>query len=109
MDGFPGLTGVTYTSVAAGGATGNTAAGNGAIADVVNLPVGGSITYTATGTVATGTGAAALTNTATVEVVDDLNPGDNTAFIDDVVINVSQATFGKAVDPADGLTLGSDW
>jgi uncharacterized repeat protein (TIGR01451 family) len=63
---FPAnLTNVTFTSVASGGATGNTPAGAGNINDTVDLPVGSSITYTVSGTVspsATGT----LSNTATV-------------------------------------------
>ena len=46
-DSFPtGLT-CTYTSVAAGGATGNTAAGAGDIADTLSMPSGSSVTYTA--------------------------------------------------------------
>jgi autotransporter-associated beta strand protein len=75
------LSGVTYTSVATGGATGNTAAGSGNINDTVNLPVGGAITYTVTGTLsptATGT----LSNTATVTVPandTDLNPANNSS------------------------------
>lgn len=38
----------TYTSVAGGGASGNTSAGSGDIADTVSMPVDGSVTYTAT-------------------------------------------------------------
>ena len=64
-DTFPAaLTGVTWTCVGAGGGT-CTAAGSGNINDLVNLPVGGSVTYTVNATVAaaaTGT----LVNTATV-------------------------------------------
>lgn len=77
----PELTGVTYTSIPAGGATGNTAVGSGNINDVVTLPPGSSITYTATGTLspsATGT----LSNTATVTAPGGLNdpdPANNSA------------------------------
>ena len=50
-DTFPAaLTGVTFTSTASGGATGN-ANGSGPIADTVTLPPGGSVTYAVTGTV----------------------------------------------------------
>lgn len=52
-----GLTGVTWTCVAAGGAT-CTASGSDAINDTVNLPVGGSLVYTVSaivGNVAEGT------------------------------------------------------
>src|SRR5262249_59503400 len=49
-DPFPAaLTGVSYTSTAAGGATGNTRSGSGDIHDTVNMPTGSTITYTATG------------------------------------------------------------
>src|SRR5205085_1508126 len=65
-DTFPAtLSGVTFTSTATGGATGNTASGTGNLNDTVDLPVGATITYTVTGTLsaaATGT----LSNTAAV-------------------------------------------
>jgi uncharacterized repeat protein (TIGR01451 family) len=81
-DMFPSiLTGVTYTSVAAGGATGNTAAGSGNINDTVNMPAGSSITYTATGTIDPGA-TCVLSNTATVTApggVTDPNGGNNSA------------------------------
>jgi uncharacterized delta-60 repeat protein/uncharacterized repeat protein (TIGR01451 family) len=55
VDLFPAeLLGVTYTSVAAGGATGNTAAGAGALADVLTLPAGSWVVYTVTGALAAG-------------------------------------------------------
>ena len=60
----PTLTSVTWTCVGAGGGT-CTAAGSGSFSDLVNIPVGGSVTYTVNATVApnaTGT----LVNTATV-------------------------------------------
>ncbi|MCI0489543.1 MAG: HYR domain-containing protein [Blastocatellia bacterium] len=81
-DTFPAaLTGVTFTSAAMGGATGNTASGAGNINDTVNMPVGSSITYTVMATIdpaATGT----LSNTATVTVpagVSDPVPANNSA------------------------------
>ena len=75
------LSGVTFTTVAAGGATGFTASGSGSINDTVNIPSGGSITYTVSGTVissATGT----LSNTATVTATGtftDTNAANNSA------------------------------
>jgi uncharacterized repeat protein (TIGR01451 family) len=66
-DTFPGLTGVTFTAVAAGGATGFTASGTTQLFDVLNLPAGSSVTYTVSGTV-TGTAGGTLTNTATLTV-----------------------------------------
>ena len=65
-DMFPaGITSTSTTSVAAGGATGNTAAFVGNISDTVTIPVSGSITYTVvaqTDPAATGS----LANTVTV-------------------------------------------
>ncbi|MCI0379621.1 MAG: DUF11 domain-containing protein [Gemmataceae bacterium] len=99
---FPAaLSGVTFTSVAVGGATGNSAAGSGNILDTVNLPVGSSITYTATGTIdvsATGT----LSNTATVTppvVVTDLNPANNSATDDTVLITPADIQVSKTDSP----------
>src|SRR6185369_13900154 len=64
VDTFPAILTCTWTCVGAGGGT-CTASGTGNINDTVNLPSGGSVTYTATCAVnasATGT----LSNTATV-------------------------------------------
>jgi fibronectin-binding autotransporter adhesin len=75
------LTGVTYTAVQTGGATGFTASGTGNINDTVNMPSGSTITYTVTGHInpsATGT----LDNTATVTAQADQpdpNLANNTA------------------------------
>ena len=65
-------------------ATGNTVAGTGNINNTVTLPVGGSITYTLTGT----TGSAAtglLSNTATITATGtttDANTQNNTVTVD---------------------------
>ncbi|HSN57354.1 MAG TPA: S8 family serine peptidase, partial [Candidatus Sulfomarinibacteraceae bacterium] len=81
VDAFPAeLTGVTWTCAAAGGAS-CTAAGSGDIGDTVDLPVGGTATYTAVATVAPGA-TGTLSNTATVNPpagVTDPDPGDNSA------------------------------
>ena len=75
------ITSDTFTAVGSGGASGFTASGSGNINDTVNLPVGGTITYTLHANIAssaTGT----LVNTATVTAptgVTDPNPGNNTA------------------------------
>jgi uncharacterized repeat protein (TIGR01451 family) len=77
----PACTSVSYTSVAAGGASGNTASAFGNIRDAaLSLPVGSSVTYTAACTIgqaATGS----LANTATVSsaVASDPSPGNNSA------------------------------
>jgi uncharacterized repeat protein (TIGR01451 family) len=87
-DTFPAnLTGVTYTSVAAGAVIGNTAAGTGNILDGVTMSAGSTITYHVTGTVAAG--GTALTNTAAAVpdggLTSDLTPADNTATDTDQV------------------------
>ena len=77
-DTFPAILTCTWTCVGAGGGT-CTAAGSGNINDLVNLPAGGSVTYTASCTIAasaTGT----LSNTATVSsAVTDPDPANNSA------------------------------
>ncbi|MCI0702618.1 MAG: hypothetical protein L0241_16160 [Planctomycetia bacterium] len=84
IDNFPAtLTGVTWTSSASGGATGNTASGSGNINETLNLPVGSLVTYTVTATVdpnaANGT---TISNTATITTpsgTTDNAPSNNTA------------------------------
>ncbi|QQR74295.1 MAG: DUF11 domain-containing protein [Holophagales bacterium] len=79
-DTFPaGFASPTWTCVGAGGGT-CTANGVGNINDTVNLPAGGSVTYTASGTIAGSPGT--LSNTATVAAaggVTDPTPGNNSA------------------------------
>ncbi len=91
----------TYTSVAAGGATGNTAAGSGDLAETLSMPAGSSVTYTAICAIdsdATGT----LSNTATVtSSVTDTVPGNNSATDSDTVL-VPEADI--AVTKDDGVT-----
>jgi uncharacterized repeat protein (TIGR01451 family) len=85
-DTFPASLTCSWTCVGAGGGT-CTASGAGNINDTVNLPAGGSVTYTASCTIsasATGT----LTNTATVAApagVADPNPADNSATDSDTI------------------------
>ncbi len=91
------LTGVTYTAVPSGGATGFTASGSGTINDTVNMPVGSTITYTVTGTVspsATGT----LVNTATVAApqgTTDPTPANNTATDTDTLTPQADLSITK--------------
>jgi|JI10StandDraft_1071094.scaffolds.fasta_scaffold12661_3 uncharacterized repeat protein (TIGR01451 family) len=87
-DTFPAsCTSVSWSCVAAGGAT-CTAAGTGNINDTVNLPMGGTATYSATCAVsvaASGT----LTNTATITGVGgvaEVNPANNTATDSDTIV-----------------------
>ncbi len=79
-DTFPGiLSGCSTTCVGAGGGTCTAGPFAGNINDLVNLPAGGSVTYTSTCNIspaATGT----LVNTATVaSAVADPTPGNNSA------------------------------
>jgi uncharacterized repeat protein (TIGR01451 family) len=111
-DTFPAvLTGVTYTSVAAGGATGNTAGpANGNINDTLNMPAGSSVTYTVNATIdsaATGN----LSNTATVTAgggVTDPTPGNNSATDTNTLTPSADVEVDKAgpatVTPGDNMS-----
>ena len=85
-DTFPADLTCTYTSVEADGATGNTAAGSGVLAETLNMPSGSSVTYTATcdiDSAATGT----LSNTATIAgTIPDSITENNTATDSDTVL-----------------------
>ncbi|HEY3582719.1 MAG TPA: Ig-like domain-containing protein, partial [Pyrinomonadaceae bacterium] len=102
-DNFPAiLTGVSYTSVAAGGATGNTAGpANGNIGDMLSLPSGASVTYTVNATVqASATGS--LSNTATVTAgagVTDPVPGNNSATDTDTLTASADVSVTKTDSP----------
>jgi len=101
-DTFPAiLSGCSWTCVGAGGGT-CTAAGPGNISDTVNLPVGASVTYTATCSIdpaATGT----LANTATIAVpatAFDPSAANNSATDTDTLT----AEADVAVTKTDGAT-----
>ncbi|MEQ1607243.1 MAG: Ig-like domain repeat protein, partial [Pyrinomonadaceae bacterium] len=86
-DTFPAVLTATWTCVGAGGGT-CTAAGAGNINDTINLPAGGSVTYTASSTIS-GAASGSLANTATVTTpggVTDPVPGNNSATDTDTVI-----------------------
>ncbi len=105
-DTFPASLTATWTCVGAGGGT-CTAAGSGNINDTVNLPVGGSVTYTASATItpsATGT----LSNTATVNPpggVSDPNPASNSATDTDTIGQQADLAITKT-DGVSGVTAG---
>jgi uncharacterized repeat protein (TIGR01451 family) len=80
-DTFPALcTTVSWTCAGAGGGTCTAGPIAGNIADTVNLPAGGSVTYTAVCTIGAGA-TGLLANTATVAngTVADANPANNSA------------------------------
>ena len=96
-DSFPAAcTSVSWTCAGAGGGT-CTASGSGNLGDVVNLPVSGSVTYTATCSVdAAATGS--LVNTATVSVaggVTDPNPANNSATDTDTLAPSADLSITK--------------
>ena len=103
-DTFPASLTCTWTCAGAGGGT-CTASGSGNINDTVNLPSGGSVTYTASCTIsaaATGT----VANTATVAApggVTDLTPGNNSATDTDTL--TPQADL--AITKTDGVTTAT--
>ncbi len=105
-DAFPAAcASVSYTSVAAGGAGGNTAAGSGNINDTLNLPSGSSVTYTASCTLS-GSATGTLVNTATVTApvgVADPSPGNNSATDTDVVGLQADLSLSKT----DGVTTAT--
>jgi len=82
-----GLTGASWTCAPAGGAACGAAAGSGNIAESVDLPAGGSVVYTLTGTVAALP--ATVRNTATAGLPSnfiELNAANNTATDDDLLL-----------------------
>jgi uncharacterized repeat protein (TIGR01451 family) len=98
-DTFPPALTCTWTCVGAGGAT-CTANGAGDINDVINLPVGGTATYTATCQIdpaATGN----LVNTASVSSsIVDTTPGNNSQTDTDTLTPQADLSITKT----DGLT-----
>jgi uncharacterized repeat protein (TIGR01451 family) len=104
-----GITGATWTCLGAGGGT-CTASGSVNINDTaVNLPVGGSVTYTLSGVIS-GSASGNLSNTATVTGgVTDPNPANNSATDTDtpgllqadlsITKTDGQTTYGAAGTP----------
>jgi uncharacterized repeat protein (TIGR01451 family) len=103
-DTFPAALTCTWTCAGAGGGT-CTASGSGNINNTVNLPSGGSVTYTASCAVsaaAVGT----LSNTATVTApagVTDPTPGNNSATDSDTLA----ASADLAITKTDGVTTAT--
>ena len=92
-----GVASATWTCVAAGGAA-CTAAGNGSINDAaVNLPVGGTATYTLIATIANNA-TGSIVNTATITPpagVTDGTPANNTATDTDTVNLIANLAITK--------------
>ena len=85
----------SWTCVGAGGGS-CTASGTGSISDVVNLPVGATVTYTLQGTVSADP--ASLINTATITPpggIIDLNPGHDSATDTDLLVCSSETVVER--------------
>jgi uncharacterized repeat protein (TIGR01451 family) len=101
------LLGATWTCSPSAGST-CTASGSGSLDEVVSLPVGGTLTYTVTGTVdpaATGF----VVNMATVAGTTDPDPADNsatdgTALAPEADLAVTKTDSADPVSPNDPLT-----
>jgi uncharacterized repeat protein (TIGR01451 family) len=107
VDTLPGtLSGATWTAVGAGGGTAS-ATGSGSINETVNLPVGGSVTYTVTGTVS-ASALGTLSNTATISTpggVTDPTAGNNSATDTDTLTPQADlaVTISDSPDPVNAL------
>ena len=105
-DVFPsGLT-CDYTSIAAGGATGNTATGSGSLGDNLAMPSGSSVTYTVTCDIAS-TATGTIDNTVQISTANnDTDPSNNTAS--DVNTLTPEADMAMtATDAPDPVVAGS--
>ncbi len=107
-DTFPTDLDCTYSSVAAGGATGNDDSGTLAIDNTLSMPPRSSVTYTVTCAIdpaATGT----LANTVTaIPPVMDTSPGDNTATDDDTELTPEADLAITKTDSVDPVVAGQD-
>ncbi|MFO0912130.1 MAG: SdrD B-like domain-containing protein [Pirellulales bacterium] len=114
-DSFPTtLTNVTFTSVASGGASGNTASGSGNLSQTLTLPGGSSVTYTVTGTVSPTISTTSLANTVTISApagVTDSNTANNSATDTDTVVYTPGSIEGLVYYDNNGdgeYTAGTD-
>ncbi len=105
-DTFPASLTATWTCVGAGGGT-CPASGAGSFSNTVNLPVGGSVTYTVNATISVSA-TETLSNTATVAVpggVTDPVPGNNSATDTDILVATADLAITKT-DGSAGYTPG---
>jgi uncharacterized repeat protein (TIGR01451 family) len=107
-DTFPSDLTCTWTCTGSGGGT-CTASGAGNINDTVNLPSGGSVSYSAICSVATTSANPSIVNTATVTApagVNDANPVNNTATDTDSLVRLVNLSISKT-DGVTSVTPGS--
>jgi len=94
-DTFPAILACTWTCVGAGGGTCTAGPMAGNINDAVNLPVGGSVTYTASCAISAGA-TGTLSNTATVSgPVTDPNSANNSATDTDTLAPQADVAITK--------------
>jgi uncharacterized repeat protein (TIGR01451 family) len=94
-DNFPGTLTCTWTCVGAGGGTCSAGPTPGNINDPVNLPVGASVTYTASCNISAGA-TGSLVNTASVSgVAGDPNGGNNSATDTDTLTPSADLSITK--------------
>lgn len=108
-DTFPAALTCTWTCAGAGSGT-CTASGSGNINDTVNLPSGGSVTYTASCAVNASATGSMLSNTATVSasaLVSDPNPVNNSATDIDTLTPQADLSVAKIGTP-DPVTVDSN-
>ena len=94
------LSGVTWLCAATGGASCATSSGVTAINELVDIPVGGSVTFTLTATLsASATSPVANTATITPPVgATDPNPANDSATDTDTPVRVADLSLTKSVD-----------
>ena len=106
-DTFPAVLTCTWTCVGAGGGTCTAGPVPGNINDLVNLPAGGSVTYTATCSIAPGA-TGTLVNTATVaSAVADPDPANNSATDTDTLTPSADLSITKTDGVATATPGGS--
>jgi len=92
----------TWTCTAGPGSTCRTPSGSGDISTLIDLPVGGSVTFSVTGTVPPGT-SGPLDNTAIATEpagTQDTNQANNTATISVPAMRVADVAIAKSVTPS---------
>ena len=113
-DTFPAsLSSISWSCVGAGGGTCTAGPVNGNINDTVNLPAGGSVTYTASATIS-GSASGSLANTATVDTpggVTDPNGGnDSDTDVDTLIpqrtLTVTTSGSGSGFVSGSGIDCG---
>ncbi len=105
----PDIESDTWTATGSGNATGFTASGSGNISDSLDLPAGGSVTYTVVATIQSSA-MGILSNTATITPppgFSDINPGDNSAIDTDTLKPSDDLSITKTDNDHGSVTAGT--